>query len=345
MLVYLTHAGDGSGRAFLVEKQGRVMILRDGVVNPTPFLDIRDRVNMDGMEQGLLSIAFAPDFRESGRFYVNYTGGNGSGQTVVSRFTAIPGADRTTALTEQILLRIDQPAINHNGGQIAFGPDGFLYVGMGDGGRANDPWDNAETLSVRLGKLLRIDVASEGGYTVPPSNPYAGHAANAPEIWASGLRNPWRFSFDRETGDLYIADVGQNEWEEVDFQPAGSHGGEHYGWDTLEAFACHEPESDCEPAGTVLPATAYDHSLGCSITGGYVYRGASYPSLQGVYLYGDYCSGRIWGLQRSETGEWETALLLESGVNIASFGEDEAGEVYVIALDGRVFQIEARPSD
>jgi glucose/arabinose dehydrogenase len=243
-----------------------------------------------------------------------------------------------------VLLRIDQPAANHNGGQLQFGPDGYLYIGMGDGGRAGDPWGNAQNPDVLLGKLLRIDVAGEGAYRIPPDNPFVDRSNVRPEIWALGLRNPWRYSFDAMTQDFYVADVGQNTYEEVDFQSAGSGGGENYGWDVMEGRHCFEPASGCDTTGLVLPVAEYDHSLGCSITGGYVYRGSRYPALNGVYFFGDYCSGRIWGLRRQDGGRWQMALLQESGVTISSFGEDAGGELYVLNYgDGMIYRLIAQP--
>jgi glucose/arabinose dehydrogenase len=339
-ITYLTHAGDGSGRLFLVEKAGRIHLIADGRIRPTPFLDIRNRVEADASEQGLLSVAFPPDYAATGAFYVNYTA-KGGGDTVVARYRRSADPDRADPASEQVLLRIPQPAANHNGGQLQFGPDGYLYIGMGDGGAAGDPWDNAENLQVLLGKLLRIDVRPQAGtalpYAVPPDNPFLGEGAD--EIWAYGLRNPWRFSFDRLTGDLYIADVGQNRWEEVHVVPAGSPGGRHFGWDTLEGSHCFEPPQGCDPVGKEMPVFEYDHGQGCSITGGYVYRGRRYPALHGMYLFGDFCSGRLWGLWRQAEGRWQTRLLLVTDLNIASFGEDEAGELYVLDLDGGVYRV------
>lgn len=340
--VYLTHAGD-EGRLFVVEKAGRILLIENGVVQPTPFLDITDRVGSAGSEQGLLSVAFPPDFTLSGAFYVNYT--DQRGDTVIARYRWLEGdplqADPTS---EEVVLRVDQPAANHNGGQLQFGPDGYLYVGMGDGGRAGDPWGNAQNPGVLLGKMLRLDVAGAETYKVPPDNPFVDRADVRPETWALGLRNPWRFSFDRTTGDLYIADVGQNRWEEVDFQPAGSPGGENYGWDVMEGRHCFEPAAGCDPSGLVPPVAEYDHSQGCSITGGYVYRGSRYPQMAGVYFFGDYCSGRIWGLQREPDGEWTMTSLLETKVSISSFGEDAAGELYVVGYkDGTIYHLTAQP--
>jgi glucose/arabinose dehydrogenase len=344
--VYVTHAGEdssGASRLFVVEKGGRIYLVEKGVVQPTPFLDITDRVGSEGSEQGLLSVAFPPDFTASGLFYVDYT--DLRGDTVVARYRLLAGdARQADPNTEQKILQIEQPAANHNGGQLQFGPDGYLYIGMGDGGRAGDPWGNAQNPDVLLGKLLRISVTGTETYTVPDDNPFLGRPDARPEIWALGVRNPWRFAFDRATGDLYIADVGQNQYEEVDFQSAASPGGENYGWDLMEANHCFEPPVGCDTSGLVLPVAEYDHTQGCSITGGYVYRGTRYPQMAGVYFFSDFCSGNIWGLRRESSGEWKMALLLNTGVGISSFGEDAAGEIYVVGYrDGIIYHLVASP--
>ncbi len=326
--VYLTHAGDPT-QVYVVEQKGLIQLVVNGQIQPTPFLDITDRVGSRASEQGLLSVAFPPDFADSHVFYVNYT--DRRGDTVIARFRlSEDNPMQADPNSEQIVLQIDQPANNHNGGQLQFGPDGYLYIGMGDGGRGGDPWGNAQNLSVLLGKMLRIDVTGVETYAIPADNPFVGQDNARSEIWAWGLRNPWRFSFDRATGDLYIADVGQNRIEEVDFQPADSPGGENYGWDIMEGSACFEPPQGCDPTGLVMPVVEYDHKWGCSITGGYVYRGTQYPQLNGIYFYGDFCSGRIWGLKQTPSGEWLSAPLLEAGIQISSFGEDANGEIYVL---------------
>jgi glucose/arabinose dehydrogenase len=335
--VHVTHAGDGTGRLFVVEQGGRIRILAGGTVSPDPFLDISSRVACCG-EQGLLSAAFPPGFASKGYFYVNYTR-VADGATVVARYRLFPGNDNAAdPASEEIVLTVPQPFANHNGGQLAFGPDGHLYIGMGDGGGGGDPLGAGQNPGTLLGKLLRID--TESGtvpYGVPADNPFVGAAGFLPEIWASGLRNPWRFSFDRQTGDLYVGDVGQGTLEEVDFQPAGSGGGENYGWNVMEGANCFAG-GGCDPAGFSLPVAQYDHSLGCSVTGGVVYRGAAFPALRGIYLFGDYCSGRIWGLRMQGPG-WENAVLFAPSaapLNVSSFGEDEAGEVYVADYAGGV---------
>lgn len=330
--VQVTHAGDGSGTLYLVEQAGRIRIFRNGTLWAFPFLDIAIRV-LAGGEQGLLGLAFPPEYATKGYFYVNYTR-SPDGATVIARYRLTQDPDAADPASEEILLVIDQPFANHNGGQIAFGPDGFLYIGMGDGGSGGDPQGNAQNSSTLLGKMLRIDV--EGGtvpYAIPPGNPFAGSADVRGEIWALGLRNPWRFSFDNVTGDLYIGDVGQGSFEEVDFQPASSAGGENYGWNVMEGSSCFGG-SACNPSEFVLPVAEYDHSGGkCSVTGGTVYRGNAYPGMEGIYFYGDFCTGEIFGLTRDGTA-WETALLLDAPIQISGFGTDEAGNLYATDYTG-----------
>jgi glucose/arabinose dehydrogenase len=335
--LYVAHRGDGTGAVHIVEQAGRIRVARDGELRDAPFLDIEDRV-LSGGERGLLGVAFPPDYAAKRRFYVNYTR-RPDGNTVIARYRVSPDAGSADPASEEVLLVIEQPFANHNGGQIAFGPDGFLYIGTGDGGSGGDPLDNGQSTATLLGKILRIDVESETApYAIPLGNPFSGREGFREEIWAFGLRNPWRFSFDRLTGDLYIADVGQDAREEVNVRPASSGGGENYGWNIMEGSRCFR-EPDCDRTGLVLPVAEYDHSQGCSVTGGYVYRGKAAPRMQGVYFYGDYCSGRIWGLRR-EGKEWRSALLLESPHAISSFGEDEAGNLYVTDHSrGTVLQI------
>jgi glucose/arabinose dehydrogenase len=339
--VHVAHAGDGSGRIFVVEQAGRIRILDNGVALPSPFLDVSSRVLCCG-EQGLLSVAFPPGFASKKHFYVNYTR-TPDGATVVARHRVLIGdANAADPASEEVVLTIPQPFANHNGGQLAFGPDGYLYIGMGDGGSGGDPLNNGQTPGTLLGKLLRIDVESGAvPYGIPPTNPFLGMAGYREEIWALGLRNPWRFSFDRVMGDLYIADVGQGAVEEVDVQQAGSPGGQNYGWNIMEGGGCYN-SATCNTAGLTLPIATYDHSQGCSITGGMVYRGSAFPGLQGIYFYGDFCNGRIWGLRKNGAG-WETAVLPVPGnpsMNIATFGEDEAGDVYVANYaSGEVLEI------
>ncbi len=320
----IQNAGDGSGRLFLAQQNGIVRILRDGVLAPQPFLDISGKTRAGG-ERGFLGLAFPPGFAQKQRFYVNYTDLNGD--TVIAQYQVSANPDTADAASEIVLLHIPQPFANHNGGQLRFGPDGYLYIGMGDGGSGGDPLNNGQSLGTLLGKLLRIDVESDPGRVrIPPGNPFVNTAGARGEIWAYGLRNPWRFSFDRATGDLWIADVGQNAYEEVNFQPAASHGGENYGWNRMEGAHCFA--AGCSMQGLILPVAEYSHAEGCSVSGGFVYRGRVSPGLRGMFLYGDYCSGRIWGVERQGT-QWVNRLLLSSGFAISTFGEDEAGEIYV----------------
>ena len=304
--VVVTNAGDD--RLFVVEQGGRVRIVHDGTVLETPFLDITDRVRSGG-ERGLLGLAFPADFAGSGRFNVYYT--DRDGDSVLSRFRA--EGDAADPASEHVLLTQAQPASNHNGGQIAFGPDGYLYVGIGDGGGGGDPQGSGQRLDTLLGKVLRVDVSGEE-LVVPADNPFVDREGARSEIWAYGLRNPWRFSFDRETGDLFIADVGQNALEEVNLQPAGSPGGENYGWNVMEGDACFSPQSGCDQEGLVLPILVYSHASGAgrSITGGYVYRGSELPDLAGSYVFGDFVSGNVWRADPAD-GAWETTLLFDAG--------------------------------
>jgi glucose/arabinose dehydrogenase len=328
---HVTHAGDDSGRLFVVEQAGVIWVLRDGQRLQAPLLDIRSIVGSEGNEQGLLSVAFHPDFAANGRFFVNYTDRGGS--TVVAEYAAT--GDSADPQSARVLLTIPQPAANHNGGLLKFGPDGMLYIGMGDGGRAGDPWGNGQNPQELLGKLLRIDVDGGEPYAVPADNPFVQQQNGRVEIWAWGLRNPWRFSFDRLTGDLYIADVGQNAFEEVHFQAAGAGGGANYGWNTFEGNSCFSG-SNCNAEGFVAPVAVYAHSEGgCSITGGYVYRGTAFPNLNGLYIYSDYCTGNVWALRGDATG-WQNRLVTRFSINPSSFGEDEAGELYVVDGEGGV---------
>jgi len=323
--VYLTHAADGSGRLFIVEQPGTIRILQGGKLLPDLFLDLRNLVNASGDEQGLLGLAFHPRYRENGRFFVNYTDVNGD--TVIARYSvSADNPDRADPASATTILHIKQPFSNHNGGDLVFGPDGYLYIGMGDGGSQGDPQGNAQNLDTLLGKLLRIDVNADL-YAIPPRNPFINRAGAKSEIWAYGLRNPWRFSFDSATGDLYIGDVGQNTYEEIDFQSASSLGGENYGWNFMEGL---HPYKGVAPGGLTSPIAEYMHKEGsCSVVGGYVYHGSRLPQLTGMYLYGDYCSGLIWGLYHTVDG-WQSVKLLSSNLAISSFGEDEAGELYML---------------
>lgn len=322
---------DGSERLFVVEQAGLVRIIQGGTLLPTPFLDITNRV-LSGGERGLLGIAFPPDYAAKRYFYVDYTAASApEGHTVVARYHVTANPNLADAGSEEVILAVDQPFSNHNGGQLAFGPDdGYLYISLGDGGSGGDPLKNAQNLGTLLGKILRIDVESgTSPYAIPPGNPFVGIPGARGEIWAYGLRNPWRFSFDRETADLYISDVGQSLYEEIDFQEAGSAGGANYGWNILEGNHCYAAPTCTPPDNYVPPVFEYDHADdNCSITGGFVYRGKQFPGMQGIYFYGDFCSGRIGGLWRQASG-WHNELLADTAYLIATFGEDEAGNLYV----------------
>lgn len=336
--VNMETAYDGSGRLFINEKPGRIRIVQSGELLDQPFLDISDRVRATSSEQGMLGLAFHPQYEENGRFFVHYSDLNGD--TVLSRFqVSADDPNRADPASEVILLQQSQPYANHNGGQLAFGPDGYLYFGLGDGGSAGDPQNNGQSLETWLGKILRLDVDSGDTYGIPADNPFQGGKAK-PEIWAYGLRNPWRFSFDQRTQELYIADVGQNQWEEIDYLPAGSPGGTNFGWRFKEASHAYEGGVPVD-ALLIDPVYEYDHSFGCSVTGGYVYRGQNLPEWQGIYIFGDYCSGRIWGLLR-QNDQWVGQQLFETGGGLTAFGQDEAGEVYLVDANGVISRLDAQ---
>jgi len=333
--VFITHSGDGSGRLYIVEKGGRIRILQNGTLRSTPFLNLSAKVS-GGSEQGLLGLAFHPSYVDNGKFYVNYT--NTSGDTVIAQYTRSTANPNVANPTGSTLLTIDQPYSNHNGGMLAFGPDRYLYVGMGDGGSSGDPGNRAQNLNTMLGKILRIDVDNVAGgkkYAIPPGNPFAG-VSGLDEIWSFGLRNPWRFSFDRRTGDMWIGDVGQNRYEEINRSPAvnGVDAGKglNYGWRVLEGNACFNPSSGCNKAGKVPPMAVYSHSAGCSVTGGYVYRGLAYRGLVGGYVFGDFCSGRIWTLRAHGPAAQAPVLMADTKLSISSFGEGTDGTIYVTDL-------------
>ncbi len=340
--VGIQNAGDGSGRLFIVEQPGRIRVLPPSGLLAETFLDLTERVGSQGFEQGLLGLAFHPNYAETGFFYVNYT--DLQGNTVIARFQVSEAdANRASPDSETVLLRVQQPYSNHNGGALAFGPDGYLYLGLGDGGSGGDPQNNAQSTETLLGKILRLDVDHGDPYSIPASNPFFVSGGRA-EIWAMGLRNPWRFSFDRLTGDLYIGDVGQNQWEEIDYLSAeqileGETGRAfNFGWRLYEG---DHPFSGTAPQDLVLipPVAEYSHQYGCSVTGGVVYRGAELPAWQGIYLYGDFCTGLVWGLWRNPQGGWENQLLFENAGSISTFGEDERGEIYLADHNGLIFQL------
>ncbi len=326
--------GDPS-RHFIAEKGGRVRVLRDGVLLDAPFLDLSGRVS-GGSEQGLLGIAFHPAYPNDPRFFVNYT--DHAGDTHVASFRVSADPD-VAASSGADLLVVHQPFANHNGGGLVFGPDGFLFIGLGDGGSEGDPLGNGQSLSTLLGKVLRIDVDGASPYAIPAGNPLLGTAGARGEIWSFGLRNPFRFSFDRANGDLYIGDVGQDAREEIDFAPRGS-GGQNYGWNRTEGTLCFGASS-CDRTGITFPIAEYGHDAGCAVTGGYVYRGSAIPALQGEYFYGDFCSGfvrslHVGGGSASGGRDWPE---LSPGDSITSFGQDAGGEIYVVTAGGAVFRV------
>ena len=338
-MVLLTHAGDETGRLFVVLQPGRIVVFENdpAVESAETFLDIRDRVNDAGNEEGLLGLAFDPAYAENGYFYVYYSAARPR-RSVISRFSASPGdPNRADPGSELVFMEVQQPYSNHNGGHILFGPDGMLYVGLGDGGAAGDPQNNGQDTSTLLGSILRIDVSrldSLGTYAIPEDNPFAGSGGTARgEIWAYGLRNPWRFSFDRETGELWAADVGQNLYEEIDIVKPGL----NYGWNVMEGAHCFR-QRGCDAEGLALPVAEYGREGGCSVTGGHVYRGRRIPSLYGAYLYGDYCSGKIWALRHDGDAVTEHIEIADTGLAISSFGEDASGEVYVLTFEGVIYR-------
>jgi glucose/arabinose dehydrogenase len=341
--LYLTSPPGDDHRLFVVERGGLIKIVKDGHVLPTPFLDLSAAVRTTGGEQGLLSVAFHPRYASNGYLYVDYTDA-AAGATQVVRYSVSANPDIADPGSAVPILSVDQPYENHNGGLLTFGPDGMLYVGLGDGGSGGDPQGNGQNRNTLLASILRLDVDHGDPYTVPPDNPFVAEPNARGELWAYGLRNPWRYSFDRATGDLYIGDVGQDAHEEVDVQPAASPGGLDYGWNVMEGFSCYDPPTGCSMTGLTLPVLDYPHTDGCSITGGYVYRGSDFPSLQGRYFFADYC------------GTWIKSFVVANGQvtdledhsadvgpvrHVSSFGEDAAGELYVVSLDGSVWRIVA----
>lgn len=334
--VDLVAAMDGSGRLFVVEQIGRIVILQDGQLQPEPFLDIQDRITSAGNEQGLLGLALHPDYNNNGYFYVNYT--DTSGDTVIARYQRSADPNKADRNSERILLQVDQPYENHNGGSVRFGPNGYLYLGLGDGGAQGDPHGNAQNPNALLGKILRIDVNQGDGYGIPPGNLFQ-QGEGRPEIYAMGLRNPWRISFDPENRDLIIGDVGQNEWEEIDVLPANpSAEVSNFGWSYFEGIHAYKGQAP-QGLSLTMPVWEYNHSEGCSVTGGVVYDGEKLPEWNGVYLFADYCSGIIWGMLKNPNGI-QVSQLYVTGRSISSFGEDENGEVYMLDLSGSIYRLE-----
>lgn len=353
--LYVTHANDQSGRLFVVEKPGTIRIVKDGVLLSEPFLDIRDRVISDesipagDVEQGLLSVAFHPEYRSNGRFFVNYTA-IGSEHTKVVEYRVTNNANIAAHDSERIILEIAQPYSQHNGGQLQFGPDGHLYIGVGDGGysegegfRKDDPHNLAQDLTTLLGKILRIDVDSESPYIVPLDNPFIERAGARPEVYAYGFRNPWRFSFDPCDGSLFAGDVGRSNWEEIDLVFSGG----NYGWKLMEGAHCFPPDTQCDIVGLQLPLFKYGHlgadqKGGNSVIGGYVYRGQKIPELIGYYLFSDFVSGRLWALGEAGTNRWRRHELLDVDFPVSSFGEGEARELYILDYNGKLYQLTKR---
>ena len=335
----------GDPRLFVIGKSGKIVIVRDGK-NAGTFLDISDRISCCG-ERGLLGLAFHPNYASNGLFFVRYT--DPAGDVRISEFHVGPNPDQADPASERILMTIPHPGFaNHNGGRIEFGPDGYLYIGTGDGGSGGDPNDHGQSLATLLGKMLRIDVDHASGgrpYAIPPTNPFIGRSGVLPEIFAYGLRNPYSFSFDRLTGDLWIGDVGQDAWEEVDHATAASGGGLglDFGWSVMEGNHCYKPSTGCKTAGLTLPVAEYSHgandSIGCAIIGGYVYRGTAHPELEGRYFFGDECSGHIWDVTASGPTTQLPQLLLSSKVNIDGWGQDSSGELYVVASNGTLYRL------
>ena len=338
--VDLQHPGDGSGRLFVVEQEGVINVFenRQDVADASVFLDIRERVNDESNEQGLLGLAFHPDFEENGYFYVDYTAADPN-RTVIARYEVDPeNPDAALPGSEQVILEVEQPYGNHNAGQIVFGPEGYLYVTLGDGGAGGDPQENGQDPTTLLASILRIDVdrpADGKNYGIPPDNPFVGNDRGwREEIWAYGLRNPWRISFDPETQALWTGDVGQNAYEEISIIEKG----QNYGWNTMEASHCFDPETGCDQTGLVLPVHEYPHEVGRSITGGFVYRAAEVPALAGQYVFADYTGKQVWALDAENPRDAEPAKLMDFGAAIASFGVDAQGELYACAFDGKIYR-------
>ena len=336
-LIEVIHRGDGLDRLFAVIQTGQIVSFPadPAAASTNLVIDISDRVSTGNNEEGLLGLAFDPQYSTNGHFFVYYSAANPR-RSVVSRFTVVDGV-RSEVDSEVVILEVDQPFGNHNGGQLAFGPDGFLYIGLGDGGSAGDPHGNGQNLATLLGSILRIDVAAlgaSGSYAIPPDNPFVGDPNARGEIWAYGLRNPWRFTFDRETGDLWTGDVGQNAYEEVDLIAKGSNSG----WNIMEGDQCFRA-SECDQTGLARPIATYGRADGCSITGGYVYRGGQFPALYGAYIYGDFCSGKIWALRHDGQRVSEAALIADTDLAIASFARGGDGEIYVLPLRGSIHRL------
>jgi len=336
--LYLTHAGDGSGRLFILEQGGLIKVWNGE--ETTIFMDISGLVSQEALgtgytERGLLGLAFHPDYAENGTFFVNYT--DTAGVTNIARYQVSDNPDVADTGTAEIIFTENQPYANHNGGHMAFDADGYLYIALGDGGSAGDPLNAGQNPNMLLGTIMRLDVDAEIGYAIPEDNPFVGSDEGADEVWSYGWRNPWRFSFDRVTDDMYIGDVGQAQWEELNFESADSAGGLNYGWNLFEASTVYAGGGD--PAVMVQPFAEYNHNSGCSVTGGYVYRGEALPDWEGVYFYSDYCTGVMWTAYRTDAETWVSDILTDTDYQVSSFGEDESGEMYVVHYGGSVLKI------
>jgi glucose/arabinose dehydrogenase len=331
--VDLQFPNDGTGRMFVVQQPGSIRIVTNGSLVATPFLDITSKVSSGG-EMGLLGLAFHPQFPQNHLFYVHYDRTvSAQIQSVIAEYHVSAGdANIADPASERILLTVDQPFSNHKGGQMVFGPDGFLYIGFGDGGSGGDPMGNGQNLQTLLGKMLRIDVNRQSGgkqYAIPPTNPFAG-GGGLPEIFAYGLRNPWRFSFERGGDRFFVGDVGQDKYEEIDIVESGK----NYGWSVMEGMHCFNPSSGCDMTGLTMPIAEYSHSEGEAVMGGFIYKGTAIPSLTGAYVFGDYISGTMWELVEAPAGTWTRTKLLSTGLNMSSFGQDAGGELYVVDYSG-----------
>ena len=362
--VYVCQPPGDNDRLFVLEQKGIIKIIKNGMTVRKPYADLRNRIHnpiTPGDERGLLGLAFHANYQNNGFVYINYSDKND--HTIVSRFRIASDPDRLDTKSEKVLIKLKQPFSNHNGGHMEFGPDGYLYISVGDGGKWGDPYNNAQNLENLFGKILRIDVDTGDPYAIPDDNPFINNEDAKSEIWLYGLRNVWRFSFDRETGDMYLGDVGQDLWEEIDFVVADKAGGQNFGWRVMEGNHCYNPPEDCEPTG-VLPIFEYPNDAnymkiltgmdepnvdGCSVTGGYVYRGSAIPGFQGTYIFADYCSGNIWTFKEKNGIATEFQNRTEE-INlgggeftnyISSFGEDNNGELYIVDYNGIIFKLTA----
>lgn len=340
-MVAIGYPDDGTNRLFVALQTGKIMVFQNHheTTSPLTFLDIRERVSDRGKEEGLLGLAFDPKYRTNGHFYIYYSASNPR-RSIISRFsTSGPRFNQADPDSERIILEVPQPFTNHNGGQIIFGPDGYLYIGLGDGGSSNDPHQNGQNASTLLGSILRIDVNSfdeHGTYTIPSDNPFSGQSGSVrKEIWAYGLRNPWRFTFDRITGMLWAGDVGQDKFEEINIIKPGL----NYGWNTMEGFVCSQPREACNQNSLETPIIAYSQNDGCSVIGGYVYRNYRIPSLYGAYIYGDFCSGKIWAIRHNGSNITEHMEIVDSNLQISSFAEDQSGEIFILSFDNKIYRL------